>query len=138
MTAVKLPPFWHCSLASWFRTVEAVFVLKNINANVERYYQVVAALKEELADMVGNLVDKEPTQESYAKLKVALVATNTVSPYQMVDKFMAMEPLGGQKATELLTAMQKLRPPGPRRPHQHEEIGGEGRRLAGLTSAAGP
>jgi hypothetical protein len=42
---------------------------------------------------------------------VALVATNTLTPYQMVDKLMAMEPLGGRKATELLTAMQKLRPP---------------------------
>jgi hypothetical protein len=29
----------------------------------------------------------------------------------MVDMLMAMEPLGSQKATELLTAMQKLRPP---------------------------
>jgi hypothetical protein len=111
MTAVKLPPFWHRSPASWFRTVEAVFVLKNINDNVEHYYQVVAALTEELADMVGSVVDEEPTQESYAKLKAALVATNTLSPYQMVDRLMAMGPLGGRKATELLTAMQKLRPP---------------------------
>jgi hypothetical protein len=44
-------------------------------------------------------------------LKAALVATNTLSPYQMVDKLMAMEPLGGRKARELLAAMQKLRPP---------------------------
>jgi hypothetical protein len=64
MTAVKLPPFWHRSPASWFCTVEAMFVLKNINDNMERYYQVVAALTEELADMVGNVVDEEPTQES--------------------------------------------------------------------------
>jgi hypothetical protein len=56
-------------------------------------------------------MDEEPTQESYAKLKAALVVTNTLSPYQMVDRLMAMEPLGGRKATELLTAMQKLRPP---------------------------
>jgi hypothetical protein len=66
---------------------------------------------EELAEMVGNVVDKEPTQESYARIKAALLATNALTPYQMLDKFMAMEPLGGRKATELLTAMQKLRPP---------------------------
>jgi hypothetical protein len=53
MTSVKLPPFWHRSPASWFRTVEALFILKGIMDNVERYYQVVAALTEELADMVG-------------------------------------------------------------------------------------
>jgi hypothetical protein len=39
------------------------------------------------------------------------VVTNSLTPYQMVDRLMAMEPLGDQKATELLTAMQKLRPP---------------------------
>jgi hypothetical protein len=31
--------------------------------------------------------------------------------YQMIDRLMAMEPLGGRKTTELLTVMQKLRPP---------------------------
>jgi hypothetical protein len=111
MTAVKLPPFWHRSPASWFRTVEALFVLKGVMDNVERYYQVMAALTEELADMVGSVVDEEPTQEAYARIKAALVATNILTPYQMVDKLMAMEPLGDRKATELLTAMQKLRPP---------------------------
>jgi hypothetical protein len=86
-------------------------VLKGVTDNIERYYQVVAALTEELADMVDNVVDEEPTQESYARIKAALVATNTLTPCQMVDKLMAMEPLGGLKATELLIAMQKLRPP---------------------------
>jgi hypothetical protein len=91
--------------------VEALFVLKGVTDNVERYYQVVAALTEELADMVGSVVGEEPTQVSYARIKAALVATNTLTPYQMVDKLMAMEPSGGRKASELLTAMQKLRPP---------------------------
>jgi hypothetical protein len=70
---VKLPPFWHRSPASWFRTVEAIFVLKGETNNVERYYQVVAALTEELA----NVVDEELSQESYGKIKAALVTTNT-------------------------------------------------------------
>jgi hypothetical protein len=56
-------------------------------------------------------VDEEPNQQSYERIKAALVATNTLTPYQMVDRLMAMEPLGARKATELLTAMLKLRPP---------------------------
>jgi hypothetical protein len=54
--------------------------------------------------MVGNMVDEKLVQQSYTKLKVALVATNTLRPYQMVDKLIAMEPLGCAKAMELLTA----------------------------------
>jgi hypothetical protein len=71
----------------------------------------VAALTEELADMVGSMVDEELDQTSYEKIKAALVATNTLTPYQMVHRLMDMEPLGARKASELLTAMQKLRPP---------------------------
>jgi hypothetical protein len=85
MSSMKLPPFWHRSPASWFRTVEALFILKGVTDNVERYHQVVAALTEELADMVGSVVDEEPDQNSYEKIKAALVAINTLTPYQMVD-----------------------------------------------------
>jgi hypothetical protein len=86
-------------------------MLKGITDSMERYNQAVAALTQELVDMVGNIVDEEPDQGSYAKLKAAMVATNTLTPYQMVDRLMAMEPFSSSKATELLLAMQKLRPP---------------------------
>jgi hypothetical protein len=81
---------------------------KNMTDNMEKYYQVVAALTEELADMVNIMVDEELSQKSYGNIKAALMATNTLMPYRMVEKLMTMEPLGGRKATELLTAVQKL------------------------------
>jgi hypothetical protein len=34
-----------------------------------------------------------------------------MSDYQKLNKLMAMEPLGGRKPTELLAALQKMRPP---------------------------
>jgi hypothetical protein len=88
-----------------------MFVLKRITDPIDKYYLVLTSLSEHQADLVSNVVEEEPDAESYAKMKAALVSTNTLSPYQMVDRLMAMEPLGGRKATELLTAMQKLRPP---------------------------
>jgi hypothetical protein len=71
----------------------------------------MSALSETQVDMVSSVLREEPDQESYGQLKVALVASHTMSDYQKVDKLMAMEPLGGRKPTELLAAMQKLRPP---------------------------
>jgi hypothetical protein len=47
---------------------------------------------------------------AYNTIKRALVATHALTPYQQVDRLMAMEPLGGRKPSELLAAMQKLRP----------------------------
>jgi hypothetical protein len=44
-------------------------------------------------------------------VKAALVASHSLTPYQKVDKLMAMKPLSGRKLSEMLAAMQKLRPP---------------------------
>jgi hypothetical protein len=88
-----------------------MFVLKRITDPLDKYYLVLTSLSEQQADLISNVVEEEPNETSYAKMKAALVSTNTRTPYQMVDRLMAMGPLGGRKATELLTAMQKLRPP---------------------------
>jgi hypothetical protein len=57
MTTVKLPPFWHRSPA-WYRIIEALFILKGVKDNVECYYQVMAALIDELVDMWGNITGR--------------------------------------------------------------------------------
>jgi hypothetical protein len=101
-----LPPFWSNSPANWFRSVEALFALRHITDPL-----VLTSLSETQVDLVNNMVEEEPDNTSYAKMKAALFVNNTLMLYQMVDRLMAMEPLGGQKAIELLVAMQKLRPP---------------------------
>jgi hypothetical protein len=109
--SVKLPAFWSNSPANWFRSAEALFALKNITDPIDKYYLVLTSLTELQADLVSNVVEQEPDDTSYTRMKDALVANNSLTPYQMVDRLMAMEPLGGRKAIELLAAMQKLRPP---------------------------
>jgi hypothetical protein len=111
LAAVKLPPFWPNSPAAWFRTVEAQFVVRGIADPVDRYYVVMAALSEQQSELVSNVLEEEPSAESYQLLKAALLSSHTLTPYQMVDKLVNLEPLGGRKPSELMAAMQKLRPP---------------------------
>jgi hypothetical protein len=110
IAAVRLPPFWQASPANWFLQAEAQFAIREITQPVDKYYLVMSALSELQVDMVSSVLRPEPDQESYGRLKAALVASHTMMEYQKVDKLMAMEPLGGRKPTELLAAMQKLRP----------------------------
>jgi hypothetical protein len=110
VTAVRLPPFWQASPANWFLQAEAQFAIREVTQPLDKYYFVMSALSETQVDMVSSVLRAEPDQESYSQLKAALVASHTMSDYQKVDKLMAMEPLGGRKPTELLAAMQKLRP----------------------------
>jgi hypothetical protein len=111
IAAVRLPPFWQSSPTNWFLQTEAQFAIREITQPLDKYYLVMSALSELQVDMVSSMLRPEPDQESYGRLKAALVASHTMTDYQKVDKLMAMEPLGGRKPTELLAAMQKLRPP---------------------------
>jgi hypothetical protein len=91
--------------------VEAQFMVRAITDPVDRYYVVMAALSEQQSELVSNILDEEPTADSYQLLKAALLSSHTLTPYQMVDRLVSMEALGGRKPSELMAAMQKLRPP---------------------------
>jgi hypothetical protein len=108
--SVRLPPFWPNSPAAWFRSAEAQFMIKRVTSAIEKYYLVLGALGEAQVDLINNLMDEEPTEESYQKMKEALVASHTLTPFQMVDRIVNMEPLNGRKPTELLAAMLRFRP----------------------------
>jgi hypothetical protein len=112
-SSVKLPTFWAATPAGWFRSVEAQFAVEGITSEVDKYFLVLAALSEAQVDKVMTVMEEEPTEESYSKLKAALVASHMLTPFQQVDRLVNMEGLGGRKPSELLTAMDKLKPKGP-------------------------
>jgi hypothetical protein len=85
-------------------------VVKNVTEAADKYYLVLASLGEAQVERVHNVLDEEPGENAYQKLKDALLATHTLTPFQMVDKIVNMEPLGARKPTELLAAMTKFRP----------------------------
>jgi hypothetical protein len=63
--SVRLPPFWPNSPAAWFRSAEAQFVIKRVTSAIEKYYLVLGALGEAQVDLINNVMDEEPTVESY-------------------------------------------------------------------------
>jgi hypothetical protein len=111
LSSDRLPPFWSNSPAAWFRTIEAQFIVRAITDPVDHYYVVMAALWEQQSELVSNILDEEPSAESYQLLKAALLSSHSLTPYQMVDKLVNLEALGGRKPSELMAAMQKLQPP---------------------------
>jgi hypothetical protein len=108
--SVTLPTFWPNNPAAWFRSVEAQFVVKGVTEAADRYYLVLASLGEAQVERVHNVLDEEPGDNAYQKIKDALLSTHTLTPFQMVDKIVNMEPLGSRKPTELLAAMSRFRP----------------------------
>jgi hypothetical protein len=85
-------------------------VVKNVTEAADKYYLVLASLGDAQVERVHNVLDEEPGENAYQKLEDTLLATHTLTPFQMVDKIVNMEPLGARKPTELLAAMTKFRP----------------------------
>jgi hypothetical protein len=110
LASVKLPTFWLLSPAAWFRAVEAQFVVRDVTSAVSNYYLVLAALSELQLAKVMAITEEEPTPESYGRIKEALLATHTLTPFQQVDRLVNMEGLGGRKPSELLAEMDKFKP----------------------------
>jgi hypothetical protein len=61
---------------------------------------------------VAHLVEDDPLADAYIQLKAALIASHVLSNYQRVEMLAKMEPLGGSRPSEMLTAMLKLCPHG--------------------------
>jgi hypothetical protein len=108
--SVTLPTFWPNNPAAWFRSVEAQFEVKGITEAADKYYLDLASLGEAQVERVHNVLDEEPGENAYQKIKNTLLSTHTLTPFQMVDRIVNMEPLGSRKPTELLAAMARFRP----------------------------
>jgi hypothetical protein len=55
-------------------------------------------------------VEAEPNEHSFKKIREALVASHTLTPFQQVDRIVTMDQLNGRKPSEFLTEMEKFRP----------------------------
>jgi hypothetical protein len=108
--SVKLPQFWASSPAAWFRTADAQFAIRGVVDPLDQYYLVLGALSEANVDMVRHIVEEEPDDTSFRRLREALVSSHILSDYQRIDRLVTMEPLNGRKPSELLAAMSKLKP----------------------------
>jgi hypothetical protein len=87
-------------------------MVRNVTSLLDRYYLVLAAINDEQVDKVMSVTEEEPTEESYRyeRSKAALVSPHSLTPFQQVDRLVNMEGLNRRKPSELLSAMDKLRP----------------------------
>jgi hypothetical protein len=90
--------------------VEVQFMVRDVTSNLDRYYLVLATLSEFQVAKVLAVTEEEPNDKSYSRIKAALLATHTLTPFQQVDKLVNMEGLGGRKPSELLAELDKFKP----------------------------
>jgi hypothetical protein len=73
-----------------------------------KYTLLLTALPWDAFRVVAHLVEDNPPADGYVQLKAALIASHVLSNYQWVEMLARMEPLGGRRPSEMLTAMLEL------------------------------
>ena len=106
--SVKIPPFWPADLLVWFAQVEAQFTTRNITSQRMQFNHVVAALSNEFATEVCDIILSPPDVDAYSKLKDLLIKWTAASERKRLQLLFTSEELGNRKPTQLLRRMQQL------------------------------
>ena len=95
--AVKLPTFWSAQPDVWFAQVEAQFHLRGITAGDTKYYHVLAALDQDTATRLIDLITSPPADNKYTALKTRLTETFGLSERERASRLLHFRPLGDTK-----------------------------------------
>ena len=106
--ALKLPTFWTSQPETWFTQAEAQFNLRGITEDATKYYYVVAALDQETASRLIDLISRPPDTEKYTKLKDRLVNTFGLNETERASRLLHFRPLGDSKPSALMDEMIAL------------------------------
>ena len=108
--ALKLPAFWVDHPRVWLQQAEAQFALKNITADVTKYYYVVAALDQATALRVVDILEDPPEHGKYDNLRRRLTDVFGLSPRQRADRLLeyGAHSLGDMRPSQLMDEMLGL------------------------------
>ena len=106
--SLKLPIFWPDKAAVWFAQIEAQFSIRGIQTDDTKYHYVVAALDQDVATRVLDLLQAPPIANKYNAIKTRLLSTFTLSESQRAAALLSINGLGDDKPSLLLDKMLAL------------------------------
>ena len=77
--SIKLPTFWNAQPHVWFQQSEAPFIIRSITADTTKYAYIVAALDQDTASHLLDLLYNPPTDNKYEAIKTRLLKTFALS-----------------------------------------------------------
>ena len=106
--SLKLPTFWTAQPEVWFAQAEAQFNLHGITADDSKYYYVLAALDQETATRVLDLISHPPDDNKYRALRTRLSDAFGLDKRERASRLLHFRPLGDSKPSALMDEMLAL------------------------------
>ena len=105
---LKLPTFWPEHAAVGFVQSESPFVTRGIVADSTKYHYITAALDQETATRVLDLLLAPPANNKYQAIKERLLATFSLTESQRAARLLSLPGLGDARPSQLLDKMLAL------------------------------
>ena len=103
--SLKLPTFWTSQPEVWFAQAEAQFNLRGITAEDTKYFYVLAALDQQTATRLLDLISRPPVDNKYKTLKDRLISAFGLSKHERASRLLHFHPLGDSKPSTLMEEM---------------------------------
>jgi len=112
--AFQLPPYKQARPIMWYKQAESLMDMRKITNPAFRLVLVQCALPDALQESVAHILEADtPASEAYSLLKAELTRMHVKTSWDRLAELFAMPPCGAQKGTELLAAMERLKPEDP-------------------------
>ena len=106
--SVKLPTFWPDMPEVWFAQAEANFRARRITSQKSKFNLAVVALDADTLKGVLDLIEQEPDDDAYDRLKSRLVQAYKLSTVDKVKQCMELPPLSDENPVKLADQMIAL------------------------------
>lgn len=106
---VKLPVFWPAQPAIWFSQAEAQFALRGISSDSTKYYHVLAALDQDTALRISDVILNTPA-DKYNALKERLLQVFELQESDRAEQLLALAStgLGDRTPSQLMEEILQL------------------------------
>ena len=94
---LKLPTFWPAHPDVWFAQAEAQFQIRGITSDLTKFHYVVAALDQDAASQLLDVIRSPPENDKYTTLKTSLLRTFGLSRRARAAKLLDLRRLGDRK-----------------------------------------
>jgi hypothetical protein len=112
--AFQPPPYKQARPIMWYKKAESLMDMQKITNPAFRLVLVQCALPDALQESVALILEADTlASEAYSQLKAKLTCMHVKTSWDRLAKLFALPPCGAQKGTELLAAMERLKPEDP-------------------------